>query len=60
MKKIQSLSAATLFAFIVTFGGCKDKQPAPPGAPPAPSPQRSIPNPSGPLKPGELTPPPAK
>ena len=60
MKKIVSLSAVTLFAFTVTFAGCKDKQPAPPPPPPAPSQQPSVPNPAVPLKPGEITPPPAK
>ena len=56
MKKIVSLSAVTLFGFSITFAACKDKEPAPLPPPLAPS----IPNPATPLKPGEITPPPAK
>jgi len=52
MKKIVSLSAITHFGFCIAFAACKDKEPAP-LAP-------SIPNPATPLKPGEITPPPAK
>lgn len=59
MKKIVLLSAVTLFGFTIPFAGCKDKQPAPPPPPVAPSQEPSIPNPATPLKPGEITPPPA-
>jgi hypothetical protein len=38
-KKLVSLSAATLFAFTLTFVGCgKKEEPAPPPPPPAPAP----------------------
>jgi hypothetical protein len=38
-KKFVLLSAVTLFAFTLTFGGCgKKEEPAPPPPPPAPAP----------------------
>jgi hypothetical protein len=60
MKKIVSLSAATLFASALTFAGCKDKQPSPPPPAPGSSQQTEVPNPPNPLTPGEVPPPPAK
>lgn len=60
MKKIVPLCAVALLGLTIPFAGCKDKQPAPPPPPVAPSQEPSIPNPATPLKPGEITPPPAK
>ena len=61
MKKIVSLSAVTLFAFAVTFAGCKKKEePTPPSPPPAPSPEPTPSPPGGAVKPGETTPAPDK
>jgi hypothetical protein len=61
-EKVISLSAVTLFAFAITFAGCRKKEePAPPPPPPAsaPQPMPSTP-PAGGVKPGETTPPPDK
>ena len=53
-KKFVLLSAVTLFAFTLTFGGCgKKEEPAPPPPPPAPAAPAEPAAPAGDQKAGE-------